>query len=161
MLCSKNEREKLNIGLNWKFTKRNQEVRHCCLIVLSRCVMSLCHHHTHCYCGWSCMCIFSAWSYQNQPTNLFDSSHLSNFEPCLIQILGYARKVDNNWSFSPAAVSILEEFQSQFPGLLEYICANPGEDKYYEEDLFPDAEGWVLAILLACVWLSFLEPWSV
>lgn len=84
-------------------------------------------------------------------TNLFDSSHLSNFEPCLIQILGYARKVDNNWSFSPAAVSILEEFQSQFPGLLEYICANPGEDKYYEEDLFPDAEGWVLAILLACV----------
>ena len=96
----------------------------------------------------------------NQPIFLTQAIYLT-LKPCFIQILGYARKVDNNWSFSPAAVSILEEFQSQFPGLLEYICANPGEDKYYEEDLFPDAEGWVLAILLACVWLSFLEPWSV
>lgn len=84
----------------------------------------------------------------NQPIFLTQAIYLT-LKPCLIQILGYARKVDNNWSFSPAAVSILEDFQSQFPGLLEYICANPREDKYYEEDLFPNAEGWVLAIQLA------------
>ena len=55
MLCSKNEREKLNIGLNWKFSKRNQEVSHCCLVVLCHRVMSSCclivlSHRVICHC---------------------------------------------------------------------------------------------------------------
>ena len=90
----------------------------------------------------------------HQPTN-----HHA-YTPCSIQILGYARKLDNGWSFSPSAVSLLKQFQSRFPRLLEYICANPGEDKYYEEDLFPDTEGWVLGILEVLVWLTCLELWS-
>ena len=57
------------------------------------------------------------------------------------QILGYARKTDGGWSFSPHAISILEEFQARFPRAFERICDNPKEDKYYEEDLFPDPEG--------------------
>ena len=37
-------------------------------------------------------------------------------------------------------MSILEELQSRFPHALGHICDNPKEDKYYEEDLFPDPE---------------------
>jgi len=59
----------------------------------------------------------------------------------IAQILGYARKTDGGWSFSPHAISILEEFQTRFPRAFERICDNPKEDKYYEEDLFPDPEG--------------------
>ena len=117
-----------------------------CVIITHYVIVS---SHCHCYCGL-CASSLHDLTKINQVIFLTQAIYLT-LKPCLIQILGYARKVDNNWSFSPAAVSILEDFQSQFPGLLEYICANPGEDKYYEEDLFPDAEGWVLAILLACV----------
>lgn len=77
----------------------------------------------------------------------------------IAQILGYARKTDGGWSFSPHAISILEEFQTRFPRAFERICDNPKEDKYYEEDLFPDPEGWVYAssLFLKCklLWSPF------
>ena len=59
------------------------------------------------------------------------------------ELLGYARKTDAGWSFSTTAVALVREFMERFPRMFQYISANPGEDKYYESNLFPDPDRWV------------------
>lgn len=68
--------------------------------------------------------------------------HISHVLQCTsIQLPGYARKTDNGWLFSPAAVKLLEEFCTGYPQMFSYLCDHPSEDSYYEADLFPEEEG--------------------
>ena len=68
---------------------------------------------------------------------------------------GYARKTDTGWSFSPEAIRLLREFMVRFPQTFDYLCANPKEDKYYEDELFPDPEGCVLTYLWSIPYVFF------
>ncbi len=62
------------------------------------------------------------------------------------QLPGYTKKTDSGWSFSVEAVKVLRDFMARFPQTFDYLCVNPGNDKYYEQELFPDPEGYVPAL---------------
>ena len=59
----------------------------------------------------------------------------------LLQLLGYARKTAEGWSYSPAALELLRDFLQRCPALFSYLRDHPQDDSYYEADLFPEAEG--------------------
>lgn len=61
---------------------------------------------------------------------------------CYHQIPGYARKMDNGgWSYSTEAVQLLQDFMARFPVMFQFLSRKPGDEKYYEFDLFPGTEG--------------------
>ena len=62
-------------------------------------------------------------------------------------MVGYARKTNGGWSYSPEAIRILKEFINQFPIMFTYLTSNQDSDKYYELDLFPVPEGCVCALI--------------
>ncbi len=58
------------------------------------------------------------------------------------QLPGYARKLESGgWSYSTEAVRLLDNFMRKFPVMFRYLTKNPGTDRYFEQDIFPDPEG--------------------
>lgn len=59
------------------------------------------------------------------------------------------------WSYSPEAVKLLEEFLDRFPVMFDYLIKSPGEERYYETELFPNPAGSVFLYVVP------LETWLV
>ena len=59
------------------------------------------------------------------------------FEARKQKVLGYSRKGDSGWEFSPKAVALIQEYMINFPDFIAGIQRNPQGDRYSPADFYP------------------------
>ena len=106
--CSAKEREKISIGLNLKFERRNKEVG----------------------------CKFFQGIFIPPFLSLF-SLYILSLPPSLLKMPGYCRRTTEGWAYSPAAIGLVKSYVKEFPAVFSYLQGNPKADKYYESELMP------------------------
>ncbi|KAI1310009.1 exoribonuclease 1 [Xylaria venustula] len=60
------------------------------------------------------------------------------FEGRKQKVLGYSRKSNSGWEFSPAAIVLLVTYMTQFPDFFAAILRNPSGSELNDTDLWPD-----------------------
>ncbi|KAK3325374.1 XRN 5'-3' exonuclease N-terminus-domain-containing protein [Apodospora peruviana] len=62
------------------------------------------------------------------------------FEAKKLKVLGYSRKSETGWEFSPNAMGLIVEYMTKFPDFFAAVKKNPSGNELKETDLWPDAE---------------------
>lgn len=62
------------------------------------------------------------------------------FEAKKLKVLGYSRRGDAGWEFSPKAVALLYEYIQKFPAFFSGVSRNPHGDMYSDTDFFDPSE---------------------
>lgn len=62
------------------------------------------------------------------------------FEAKKMKVLGYSRRGDGGWEFSPKAVELLREYMQKFPAFFTGVQRNPHGDMYSDTDFFDPSE---------------------
>lgn len=62
------------------------------------------------------------------------------FEAKKLKVLGYSRRGDAGWEFSPKAVELLREYIQKFPAFFTGVQRNPHGDMYSDTDFFDPSE---------------------
>lgn len=62
------------------------------------------------------------------------------FEAKKMKVLGYSRRGDAGWEFSPKAVELLHEYIQRFPAFFSGVQRNPHGDMYSDTDFFDPSE---------------------
>eukprot|EP00794_Sanderia_malayensis_P014879 gene14879-16425_t len=57
------------------------------------------------------------------------------------EVLGYARRTENGWTFSEPAIDILSSYVKRFPKIFGKLAHLPEQEIYDEEDIFPGKTG--------------------
>ena len=52
-------------------------------------------------------------------------------------MLGFARRAQKGWTYSPATVEILQAYMNQFPEVFEALGEMDSEDRYVFSNMFP------------------------
>lgn len=60
------------------------------------------------------------------------------FEARKQKVLGYSRRGDSGWEFSPKAVELLQQYMINFPEFIAGIQRNPQNDRYKPTDFYPE-----------------------
>ncbi|KAI0129981.1 XRN 5'-3' exonuclease N-terminus-domain-containing protein [Xylariales sp. AK1849] len=60
------------------------------------------------------------------------------FEARKLKVLGYSRKSNTGWEFSPRAVTLIAEYVAAFPDFFHAIKQKPQGNELNETDIFPD-----------------------
>ena len=60
------------------------------------------------------------------------------FEAKKQKVLGYSRRGDTGWEFSPKAVNLVQQYMINFPEFIAGIQANPQRDRYQPTDFYPE-----------------------
>lgn len=60
------------------------------------------------------------------------------FEGKKMKVLGYSRKSQTGWEFSPLAIRMLAEYMTKFPDFFVAVKRNPSGSEVSETDLWPD-----------------------
>ncbi|KAJ5735837.1 uncharacterized protein N7483_000962 [Penicillium malachiteum] len=60
------------------------------------------------------------------------------FEARKQKVLGYSRRGDSGWEFSPKAVTLLQQYMINFPEFIAGIQRNPQNDRYSPTDFYPE-----------------------
>lgn len=60
------------------------------------------------------------------------------FEAKKQKVLGYSRRGDSGWEFSPKAVNLIQQYMIMFPEFIAGIQQNPQQDKYKPTDFYPE-----------------------
>ncbi|KAJ5708918.1 hypothetical protein N7493_010252 [Penicillium malachiteum] len=60
------------------------------------------------------------------------------FEARKQKVLGYSRRGDSGWEFSPKAVNLLQQYMINFPEFIAGIQRNPQNDRYSPTDFYPE-----------------------
>ncbi|KAK8162377.1 XRN 5'-3' exonuclease N-terminus-domain-containing protein [Phyllosticta citrichinensis] len=60
------------------------------------------------------------------------------FEAKKMKVLGYSRKGETGWEYSPKAVNLICEYMVKFPEFFAVIQANPKGDMYEDTDFYPE-----------------------
>jgi 5'-3' exoribonuclease 1 len=59
------------------------------------------------------------------------------FEARKLKVLGYSRKSQTGWEFSPKAVDLITQYMIQFPELVALIASKPKGDIYKDTEIYP------------------------
>lgn len=62
------------------------------------------------------------------------------FEAKKLKVLGYSRKGESGWEYSPKAVQLITSYMSAFPRFIAGLKANPQGDQYCDTDFFAEDE---------------------
>lgn len=62
------------------------------------------------------------------------------FEAKKLKVLGYSRRGDAGWEFSPKAVQLLRDYIQKFPAFFQGVMRNPHGDIYSDTDFFDPSE---------------------
>jgi 5'-3' exoribonuclease 1 len=81
------------------------------------------------------------------------------FESKKLKVLGYSRRSENGWEFSPKAVDLLCQYMTKFPEFIAYIGMNPKGDIYNDTDIYP-AEIAKEKVKEIAAWLKTIESKS-
>lgn len=73
------------------------------------------------------------------------------------KVLGYSRKSNSGWEFSPAAIKLLVEYMQNFPDFFAALMQNPQGKELDETDLWPDQEMATKRIKEIGAWLKTVE----
>ncbi|KAH9883382.1 exoribonuclease 1 [Xylariomycetidae sp. FL2044] len=79
------------------------------------------------------------------------------FEGRKQKVLGYSRKSNSGWEFSPAAVRLLVDYVTEFPDFFAAIQTNPTGTDFDEAQLFPNADDPGAMVKKIGQWLKGLE----
>ncbi|KAK3327868.1 XRN 5'-3' exonuclease N-terminus-domain-containing protein [Cercophora scortea] len=60
------------------------------------------------------------------------------FEAKKLKVLGYSRKSETGWEFSPAAILLIVEYMTKFPDFFAAVKKNPTGNEMHETDLWSD-----------------------
>ncbi|KAI9041744.1 chromatin-binding exonuclease XRN1 [Aspergillus affinis] len=60
------------------------------------------------------------------------------FEARKQKVLGYSRRGESGWEFSPKAVELLQQYMINFPEFIAGIQRNPQNDRYKPTDFYPE-----------------------
>ncbi|GLA39344.1 hypothetical protein AnigIFM63309_006681 [Aspergillus niger] len=78
------------------------------------------------------------------------------FEARKQKVLGYSRRGDSGWEFSPKAVELLQQYMIKFPEFIAGIQRNPQNDRYTPTDFYPE-ETALLKMKEIRDWLKSIE----
>ncbi|KAH7032973.1 exoribonuclease [Microdochium trichocladiopsis] len=73
------------------------------------------------------------------------------------KVLGYSRKSQTGWEFSPAAIRLLVEYMTNFPDFFAAILRNPQGKEFDDVDLWPDQETATTRVKAIGQWLKTKE----
>ncbi|RYP42367.1 hypothetical protein DL767_000289 [Monosporascus sp. MG133] len=73
------------------------------------------------------------------------------------KVLGYSRKSNTGWEFSPAAIKLLVEYMQKFPDFFAALLRNPQAKELDETDLWPDQNVATAKIKEIGQWLKSIE----
>ncbi|KAB2578160.1 5'-3' exoribonuclease 1 [Lasiodiplodia theobromae] len=59
------------------------------------------------------------------------------FEAKKLKVLGYSRKGETGWEYSPKAIDLITQYMIQFPEFFAVLQANPKGDIYEDTDFYP------------------------
>ena len=62
------------------------------------------------------------------------------FEAKKQKVLGYSRKSENGWEYSPKAVDLIKQYMINFPEFVARIAANPTGDGWEDTAFYPDPQ---------------------
>ncbi|KAI1363545.1 exoribonuclease 1 [Xylaria arbuscula] len=79
------------------------------------------------------------------------------FEGRKQKVLGYSRKSQSGWEFSPTAILLLINYMTQFPDFFAAILRNPSGSELNDTDLWPDPEVASAKIKEIGAWLKTVE----
>ncbi|KAI0379836.1 exoribonuclease 1 [Hypomontagnella monticulosa] len=79
------------------------------------------------------------------------------FEGRKQKVLGYSRKSNSGWEFSPAAIQLLVEYITRFPDFFAAIIKNPSGNELHETQLWPDSDVASAKIKEIGAWLKTVE----
>ncbi|KAI8622853.1 exoribonuclease 1 [Xylariaceae sp. FL1651] len=79
------------------------------------------------------------------------------FEGRKQKVLGYSRKSNSGWEFSPAAIVLLVEYMTRFPDFFAAILRNPSGNEFSETDLWPERDVASARIKEIGAWLKTIE----
>lgn len=79
------------------------------------------------------------------------------FEGRKQKVLGYSRKSQSGWEFSPAAIILLISYMTQFPDFFAAILRNPTGSELNDTDLWPDPDVASAKIKEIGAWLKTVE----
>ncbi|KAE8150189.1 XRN 5'-3' exonuclease N-terminus-domain-containing protein [Aspergillus avenaceus] len=78
------------------------------------------------------------------------------FEARKQKVLGYSRRGNSGWEFSPKAVELLQQYMIKFPEFIAGIQRNPQGDRYKPTDFYPE-ENALVKIKEIRDWLKSIE----
>lgn len=79
------------------------------------------------------------------------------FEARKQKVLGYSRKSNTGWEFSPAAQKLIIEYMTKFPDFFAAIMQNPQGKEIDETDLWPDQDAASARVKEIGAWLKTIE----
>ncbi|KAI0119120.1 exoribonuclease 1 [Daldinia grandis] len=79
------------------------------------------------------------------------------FEGRKQKVLGYSRKSNSGWEFSPAAIQLLVEYMTRFPDFFAAVMQNPSGSELNETQLWPDSNVATARIKEIGAWLKTVE----
>ena len=56
----------------------------------------------------------------------------------MIQVLGFARRAETGWTYSPFAIAVLTDYMREFPEVFEVLGHTRNQDTYVFSELWPD-----------------------
>lgn len=83
------------------------------------------------------------------------------FEGKKQKVLGYSRKSETGWEFSPAAVHLIVEYMTKFPDFFAGVKRNPSGAELTETDLWSDPAVAVARVKDIGAWLKTLKTSSM
>ncbi|KAH6626420.1 XRN 5'-3' exonuclease N-terminus-domain-containing protein, partial [Chaetomium sp. MPI-SDFR-AT-0129] len=83
------------------------------------------------------------------------------FEGRKQKVLGYSRKSQTGWEFSPAAVHLIVEYMTRFPDFFAGVKRNPSSAELTESDLWADATAGSTRVKEIGAWLKTLKTSSM
>ncbi|KAK0635196.1 XRN 5'-3' exonuclease N-terminus-domain-containing protein [Bombardia bombarda] len=83
------------------------------------------------------------------------------FEAKKQKVLGYSRKSESGWEFSPAAVHLIVEYMTKFPDFFAGVKKNPSGSELSETDLWPNSSVAGARVKEIGSWLKSLKTSSM
>lgn len=82
------------------------------------------------------------------------------FDSKKLKVLGYSRKSERGWEYSPKAISLLTEYMTRFPEFIARIEANPTGDEWADTTFYDDPEVAKAKMKEIGAWLKSVETKS-
>ncbi|CAK3829350.1 5 -3 exoribonuclease 1 [Lecanosticta acicola] len=82
------------------------------------------------------------------------------FEAKKMKVLGYSRKGESGWEYSPKAVDLIKQYMVNFPEFVARIAANPTGDGWEDTAFYPDPQEAKLKMKEIGQWLKSVETKS-
>lgn len=83
------------------------------------------------------------------------------FEARKQKVLGYSRKSETGWEFSPAAIHLIVEYMQKFPDFFAAVKRNPSGNELRETDLWADPAVASVRVKEIGAWLKTLKTSSM